>query len=259
MLNTVTRAYRRFRRVKLAEQSLLLAEDRLQQAVFWVNSRARQRALGEFQALETLEQHFAFANRYFGAHQRKQEILPLLAWLSEMKPRRVCEIGMAQGGTTYLLGQALRSVEHLIGIDVLVRRRRRLRFFSRPGQRIDLVQGSSYARETTERVRGCLDGAKLDVLFIDGDHTFAGVAADFAAYRELVRDGGIIAFHDIVEDHTTRFGSRTAAWAGEVPRFWRSIKHDYQTREFVESYDQDGCGIGVLRYERAAAQRRMAT
>jgi predicted O-methyltransferase YrrM len=41
----------------------------------------------------------------------------------------------------------------------------------------------------------------VDLLFIDGDHSYAGVMCDWLLYRSLVRKGGIIAFHDIVTPH----------------------------------------------------------
>jgi predicted O-methyltransferase YrrM len=36
----------------------------------------------------------------------------------------------------------------------------------------------------------------IDLLFIDGDHSYKGVKADFEAWYPHVRDGGVIAFHD---------------------------------------------------------------
>jgi hypothetical protein len=65
-------------------------------------------------------------------------------------------------------------------------------------------------------------------------------------YSRLVRSGGTIAFHDIVPDHGSRGWTRTAAWSGGVPLFWREIKGQYETSEYVEHPDQDGYGIGLL-------------
>ena len=43
-----------------------------------------------------------------------------------------------------------------------------------------------------------LTASRSDFLFIDGDHTVEGVTKDFLLYRPLVRKGGVIAFHDIL-------------------------------------------------------------
>ena len=244
-----TRVLRRLGRVKRLEAPAMVAEDQLEQLAFWADRPAREAAQREFRALTSIKDHFDFSGRCFGPHQIEAEIIALLAWAAESRPRTVCEIGTAMGGTTFLLGQSLPTVEHLIGIDLYVRRKQRLKFFSRPAQRLAFFDGSSYAPATIERFRAHLGGDKLDLLFIDGDHTGAGVARDFAAYRHFVRDGGIVVFHDIVEDYQTRFGRQTGRWTGDVPRFWREIKYFYQTNEFVEYPDQDGLGIGAIIYD----------
>ena len=252
-----TRVLRRLGRIKRLEASALLAEDHLEQVAFWTDLPARQAAHRDFLALRSVKDHFDFSSRYFGAHQIESEIIALLEWASQIHPRTVCEIGTAMGGTTYLLGQSLSTVEELFAIDLYVRRRRRLKFFSRPRQHLGFLDGSSYAPETVEQLRSHLGDKKLDLLFIDGDHSFAGVARDFASYRHLVRSGGIVVFHDIIEDYTTRYGRPTGRWTGDVPRFWREIKQFYQTREFVESPEQDGLGIGAIIYDSSVVPPRL--
>lgn len=244
-----TRVLRRLGRVKHLQIPATIAEDQLEQLAFWAGSGTRQAALQDFRALRTMKDHFDFSSRFFGAHQIESEIMGLLAWAAESHPKTVCEIGTAAGGTTFLLGQALPGVERLFAIDLYVRRRRRLTFFSRPDQQLAFLDGSSYDQATVDRFGSQLGHRQLDLLFIDGDHTFAGVARDFALYRRFVKDGGIIVFHDIVDDYLTRYGQKTGRWAGDVPRFWREIKPYYSSREFVESPDQDGLGIGAIIYD----------
>jgi predicted O-methyltransferase YrrM len=248
-----TRVLRRIGRIKGFERSAVLAEDGLEEVAFWADRPARQLALEQYRGLRSRRDHFEFSNRLFGPHQIESEILALLDWVAESSPRSVCEIGTAMGGTTYLLGQSLPSVERLVGVDLHVRRQHRLRFFSRPGQQLAFFDGSSYAPDTVERVRKHLNGQKLDLLFIDGDHSYGGVTSDFASYRELVRDGGIVVCHDIVEDHTTRYGIRTPRHTGGVPRFWKQLKPSYSHKEFVDSPEQDGFGIGAIVYDGSVA------
>jgi predicted O-methyltransferase YrrM len=245
----VVRVLRRLGRVKHFGLPSAFAEDHLEQLAFWADYPDRRAAHRDFLGLRTVKEYFDFSSQFFGAHQIESEISGLLRWAAESQPRIVCEIGTAHGGTTFLLGQSLPGVERLFGIDLYVRRKRRLKYFSRADQHLSFFQGSSYAPETVRRFRSQLGDRKLDLLFIDGDHTFAGVASDFAMYRHFVKDGGIVVFHDIVEDFTTRYGRKTGRWAGEVPRFWREIKSYYRTREFVESPEQDGLGIGAIIYD----------
>ena len=41
-----------------------------------------------------------------------------------------------------------------------------------------------------------LDGDKIDILFIDGDHSYDGIVEDFNNYVDFVNDGGFIVFDD---------------------------------------------------------------
>ena len=84
-------------------------------------------------------------------------------------------------------------------------------------------------------MRTALAGRPLDVLFIDGDHSYDGVASDFAAYGPLVRQGGLIGFHDIVAQPdtgvergdlavTSRSFGRTFAAITHTRRSWPTIR-----------------------------------
>jgi hypothetical protein len=95
--------------------------------------------------------------------------------------------------------------------------------------------------------------ATIDLLFVDGDHSYEGVKADFEALGPRSR---VVVFHDIVSD----------ACPGVV-RFWREIVDAFpgRTAEFVDQYDSvtagSFLGIGVLfkdEAERSEAERSEA-
>jgi cephalosporin hydroxylase len=195
----------------------------------------------------------------FRVNQRRGEILRLLQMLQELRPRTLCEIGAAGGGTLSLFCQAAAPEARVISIDIdySPRSRRVYPLLGKPGQQIRCLQADSHAMETLEKVRGWLGGSELDFLFIDGDHTLAGVAADFRMYAPLVRDGGLIGFHDIVPDHRRRYGIPTEADAGEVPLFWDRLKQqEFDFEELIEDPGQDGYGIGVVRWVRQGSESR---
>jgi hypothetical protein len=100
-----------------------------------------------------------------------------------------------------------------------------------------------------------LAGQALDFLFIDGDHSLAGVASDFAMYAPMVRPGGLVALHDIIPDHRSRYGIATACDTGGVPIFWNELtaRGDFAARELVEDGGQDGYGLGVILWKAAQA------
>lgn len=72
----------------------------------------------------------------------------------------------------------------------------------------------------------------FDFVFLDGDHTYEGVKADINAWWDLVRDGGVLAGHDLdhVRDRKGIWGVRRAveeftrenglAWMAEGELWW---------------------------------------
>jgi predicted O-methyltransferase YrrM len=182
------------------------------------------------------------------ASQKYEELVPLLDRVRALRAERVCEIGTAAGGTLYLLTRVSAPEALLVSIDLAIpahTRATRARF-ARAGQRLVSIEGDSHDVETQQRVERLLAGAKLDVLFIDGDHSYEGVRADFELYSPLVRSGGIIALHDVNEDFATRHGTPTASVSGDVPRFWNELKRKYRSEELIADPGQDGFGIGIV-------------
>ncbi len=186
----------------------------------------------------------------FAPLQKRSEFTALMARTAALRPRVVVEIGSYAGGTAFLLSRVAAPDATLVLVDdqYSAARQDALRKLGMPGQRIVCLKADSHHAATVERVREAAGGTPIDVLFIDGDHRYDGVAADFGQYSPLVRPGGLIAFHDIVLDSAQREGSATGMGdAGGVPRFWREVMQEHpDAEEIVENPTQDGCGIGVL-------------
>ena len=53
------------------------------------------------------------------------------------------------------------------------------------------------------------DGAPIDVLWVDGDHSYEGAKTDFVDWSPFVRSGGVIAAHDAYRE---RFPGVLKAW-----------------------------------------------
>jgi predicted O-methyltransferase YrrM len=184
----------------------------------------------------------------FRPYQQRAELVGFLDRAVALRPGAVCEIGAASGGTLCALAHAARpSIIISVDIDFTSARLRALPRLGRSDQTIACIAGDSHSEPVRERIAAILHGRPLDLLFIDGDHSYAGVSADFDSFSRLVRPGGLIAFHDIVPDFRTRFGTHTSADSGGVPAFWRELTRRFaDTDEIVASPDQDGYGIGLL-------------
>ena len=178
--------------------------------------------------------------------QVRHEIEELFRIVKDLDPQVVCEIGTDLGGTFYLWSKTRESEGLFISIDLprLYRKslNRFLHSFFTKRQKVFFMRENSHSRKCLSKVQKLLGGKKIDFLFIDGDHSYAGVEQDFLFYAPLVRKGGIIAFHDIMEDHLP--GN-----VCDVDKFWERMKKIYQHREIVADRKQIGAGIGVLYYD----------
>ena len=184
-------------------------------------------------------------NSHFTAQQRPVEIRQLLSLLHQRRPNDVLEIGTANAGTIYLFARMASANATLTTCDLSICDAKLIASFARKQQTIHAVEGDSTSDETQSKVRDIFSDG-VDFLFIDGDHSYEGVKRDFELYNDLVRPGGLIAFHDIVPDNETRYGVLTGGWAGGVPKFWSEVKQDFKHEEFIQDPNQDGLGIGVI-------------
>lgn len=75
-------------------------------------------------------------------------------------------------------------------------------------------------------------GRPIDFLTIDGDHRYEGIKSDFLVYSSLVKEGGLIAFHDIL------LHPRVSVC--EVETLWRQISPHYQHVTFTDPHDDRG-------------------
>jgi predicted O-methyltransferase YrrM len=203
-----------------------------------------QRALPMAQLVEYV---FASFGGLFRPFQNRAELQRFMMRASQIKPQTVLEIGTARGGTLFLLSIIAAPNAELISIDLpaglygggypawkgnLYRR------LMGEGQRLRLIRGNSHDPRTLEKVQKLLAGRPVDLLFIDGDHSYDGAKCDFLQYRAMVRPGGLIAFHDILENKS--------APEITVAPLWKEISRAYETEEIVDSYAQGEFGIGIV-------------
>lgn len=180
--------------------------------------------------------------------QLRPEIKALCERMQALRPRRICEIGTARGGTLLLWCQI--ATELVVSCDLRIRPfiRRLAPSFPPPGGcRVELVEGDTHSPAIRDFLWRRLGSGGVDALFIDGDHTAAGVEQDYRDYCGLVRPGGIIAFHDIVE--------RQAIPTNQVGQFWRRLREKTQVEELIADPSQTGYGIGVMQVAQRATRR----
>jgi cephalosporin hydroxylase len=184
------------------------------------------------------------------AMQDEREFTDMVRLIQQRQPRVILEIGTRSGGTLFAWVRASQAAEIVISVDLPEgrfgggydeRRTRLYREFAadRPHTRMEMLRVDSHSEETLRMVKQLLGGRTIDFLFIDGDHTYAGVRRDYEMYAPLVTSGGLIGFHDI----------RTSGREREVPQLWHELKAAEDWEEIA--YKPDHLGIGLIRKARA--------
>jgi predicted O-methyltransferase YrrM len=187
--------------------------------------------------------------------QVRDELADFLALIATERPRRTLEIGTGRGGTLYLLAWASDPAASILSLDQRVypaARRFLYRGFAAGRRRVEVMEADSHLDETRARVERFFGDESLDLLLIDGDHGYESVRRDHELYGPLVRDGGLIAFHDIVDGPLEAVGG--------VPRYWREVRGSLDdTVELVHDRAQGGYGIGIGRRVAAPGSRSRRT
>lgn len=189
----------------------------------------------------------AFAAVQFQMEQIPEEIWPFAEWLWNRRPHNVLEIGVRHGGTSALWHGLCTGT--VVGVDW--EGRDSLGKLHTPQKHADLIHsyprfrsviGDSIFPSTISAVDTAVCWCPIDFIFLDGDHSYEGVSADFTNYRPLLSAGGCIAFHDIVDTLTTRNAGQG------VFRFWNEMKARYPDnwKEFCVNGEWGGLGAVVL-------------
>ena len=192
--------------------------------------------------------HVAFRGWQLQHAQIESEILMLLSELRERSIEHAVEIGTANGGTLCLLMHVLKRGGKLVSVDLpggefgagYPRWKAPLLHALAVGHvKLRLLRADSHLPATRQAVEVGL-GGQADFIMIDGDHSYQGAKHDYEMYRDLVRPGGLLAFHDIVPGAEKKVGG--------VPRLWEELRnhHGARARELVADWHQGGYGIGLL-------------
>jgi cephalosporin hydroxylase len=180
-----------------------------------------------------------------GAKQKVREFAGLVRLVRAQRPRVVLEIGTFKGGTLWAWCRLAAKDATIISVDLPggefgggYADPERLEAFAREGQTLHLIRADSHDPETLAQVERLLDGRPIDFAFIDGDHTYEGVAQDYEMFGRLA---STVAFHDVLPHGDP---------ACQVDQLWRELRERHQTVEFCDIADTrwDGVwgGIGVI-------------
>jgi len=167
--------------------------------------------------------------------------IPFMFFLTNfLKPNRYVELGTHHGASFFAICQAVSRLSlktQCIAIDTWKGDDHTGPYAGHIFENFKYILKSnftdfaSFIRSDFETAAGRFAPSSIDLLHIDGYHTYEAVKNDFTTWLPKLTDTATVLFHDINE-HSGDFG---------VWKFWEEIKAHYPTFEFFHSH-----GLGVL-------------
>lgn len=167
----------------------------------------------------------------FGILQFPTEFVDFLRHIAPLGIEKAAEIGSYRGGSSYFMAAVLQRANPNASLT-LIDIEDNLVGFEMFAEKLNLVKAVPKSSDD-------FAGEVFDFVFIDGDHTFIGVARDFAQLGKHARKA--VAFHDI---RAREFDSEE----GGTVRAWKDVKQhlrlSHSIYEFCHS-TEDSLGIGL--------------
>lgn len=157
------------------------------------------------------------------------------------KPKHIVELGSHLGCSLFSMAQAIKDAKLKTRIDAVDTWKgdEHAGFYSEEVfETVKRIKVKDYPNVDMHLLRMTFDKARkkykknsIDILHIDGLHTYEGVKHDFDTWFDTVKDDGIILFHD----------TAVKKWGFGIYKLWDELKKDYKTLEFTHSF-----GLGVM-------------
>jgi len=118
------------------------------------------------------------------------------------------EVGAAAGGTTYLMNHFLKP-EMVVVIDDNKHPNSHRRQETLKGIARHEIIGQSASGKTTAALEDFIGDDLFDLIFIDADHSYSGCKRDTMLYKQYLKIGGYLLFHDSQLDY---LGVKRVVW-----------------------------------------------
>lgn len=145
---------------------------------------------------------------------RTQEVL----W--RVQPDVIIECGVAHGGGSIYMASLCKAIGkgRVIGVELEFRDENRKKIESHPlSPLITLVEASSIAPETVEKVRGLIKSGETVMVVLDSNHTKAHVAAELEAYAPMITKGSYIVATDGCMEYLENVPRGKEGWTTDNP------------------------------------------
>ena len=182
--------------------------------------------------------------------QSPVEYVQWIQMLLDLKPKRFLELGIAYAGTLYGHIQTLAEGGTYVAIELnkdfeTLYHHGEAYSWLTPEQTLNILYRDS--GECVDEVMRLTGGELLDAIFVDAGHEYEEVSTEFTLYSPLLRPGGLMGFHDILNRTDRTLGSQY---------LWREVERAFpgHTTYFLEHHNDPwkhkiklaGHGIGVF-------------
>lgn len=156
--------------------------------------------------------------------------------IANIKSKVIVELGTHYGTSLWVFSQAVKDKSintELNAVDTWKGEKHAGFYGEEVFETVNEIKNKYYSglkinliRKTFDEAVKDFDDNSIDILHIDGLHTYDAVRHDFEIWLPKVNQNGIILFHDI-KVREGDFG---------VYKFWEELKEKYSTIEFYQSF-----------------------
>ena len=199
-----------------------LRELRLEDRVISLYSDEAFSLLSDLWVSTGWNQRYSYTFSWLGVPliQLPEDVIRYQEVLYRLRPDVVIETGIAHGGSAILSASLLKLIGRgrVIAIDIDIRPQNRKRLKAHPlSPLLTLIEGSSTAPQTLDRVKAAVSPDETVLVVLDSDHSYAHVMAELQAYAPLVNRGSYIVATDGVMRDLADTPRGEAHWTRDNP------------------------------------------
>jgi cephalosporin hydroxylase len=188
------------------ERATMTVEDGTERAEHPLYSREAFAQLSRMWVKVGWDRKYSYGFTWMGRPmiQLPEDVIRIQETIYRVKPDVIVETGVAHGGSLVFYASLFKAMGHgrVIGVDIEIRPHNRKAILAHElSSSITLIEGSSVAEDTVDRVKKLILPGERVLVILDSNHTRAHVAEELALYSPLVNvDSYIVATDGIMND-----------------------------------------------------------